>query len=197
MFPFPSHGMVNIHNELTAVHMYLCFDSTYIHVNPGDIFKPVTNYSLPHRPVDDRGVLFLIGGPGPNLSLTPSAGQPVLPFISHVTGRPGQTCCDGRSLLLLTRYILCLRALSGPTTPPRESAKNIYFVRFVQVQLLENWAHYCGCNIVLNGFKVTSTWWIGTLAIVKCQQCMTFWVTRYLNNTQRWVMTSHSAVVWA
>lgn len=50
MVPAASHGTPNIHNELTGVHIDLeplRFDSTYIHVNPGDIFKPVTNYSLP------------------------------------------------------------------------------------------------------------------------------------------------------
>lgn len=62
MVPAASHGRLNTHNELTGVHIDLeplRFDSTYIHVNPGDIFKPVTNYSLPppsNRPADDRGV---------------------------------------------------------------------------------------------------------------------------------------------
>lgn len=50
MVPAASHGTLSTHNELTGVHIDLeplRFDSTYIHVNPGDIFKPVTNYSLP------------------------------------------------------------------------------------------------------------------------------------------------------
>lgn len=85
----------------------LCFDSTSIHVNPGDIFKPVTNYSLPHRPVDDRGVLSLIGGLCPHLSLTLGAGRPVVPFISRVTGRPGEYCCEGRGLVFLANHHQC------------------------------------------------------------------------------------------
>ncbi len=82
-------------------------DSTYIHVNPGDIFKPVTNYSLPHRPVDDRGVLSLIGGLCSHLSLTADAGQPVVPFIYRVSGRARQSRCERRSLVLLTKRRWC------------------------------------------------------------------------------------------
>lgn len=49
--PIPSHGSLNVENESTPCRPHsLHFDSTYIHVNPGDIFKPVTNYSPPPPP---------------------------------------------------------------------------------------------------------------------------------------------------
>lgn len=97
----PSHGPLNVENESTPCRPHsLHFDSTYIHVNPGDIFKPVTNYSLPHRPADDRGVPSLIGGLCSHSSLTTGGAQPVVPFIYRVTGRLEESCCEGRSLVL-------------------------------------------------------------------------------------------------
>lgn len=104
MVPAASHGTLNTHNELTGVHIDLeplRFDSTYIHVNPGDIFKPVTNYSLPPRPTAPRTTGAsrpLIGGLCSHLSLTTSAGQPVVQFIYRVTGETrGVKLCGEKS----------------------------------------------------------------------------------------------------
>lgn len=97
-----------------------CFDSTYIHVNPGDIFKPVRNYSLPHRPMDDRGVLSLIGGLYSHLSLTPSAGQPgsAIHLPCHWQTREvmlwRENSGPSYEPLSVPGVCVCLTALSGP-----------------------------------------------------------------------------------
>lgn len=195
--------MLNIHNELTGVHIELNLCAlTPLHSRQSSwyIFKPVTNYSHP-PPRGRQGRLV--------------SDWWALPSFVFDTQR-----CPASSAIHLpcqwqTRGVMLCREKSGPpykppsvpgilfvSEPGQDPPKNLMYNMWQMcpaVVLCENWAQYWGCSVVLNiKFEVISVWywWIWIRwSIVKCQHSMTFLSHEvFAQRSQRWVMTSQSSV---
>lgn len=126
LFPFPPVSCwTHTHHWGPCRPQSLHFDSTHIHVSPGDTFKPVTNYSLPPPAAPwttGASCLRLVGSGLICLSYLTLAVQQCHLSLVSLTDR-GSHAVKGEVWSSLqtnvsARYLLCLSASSGPACLP-------------------------------------------------------------------------------